>query len=114
VAQVGSKRPTSFRVAVIAGLVLAVTAAATAVSVAQPAPWRIVQSGDGSLYLLAAGQRFSLEPDPIGDDELAAFADGGDLGSSLPSPASGLGAPPVPTGAPEKLASDSGLPLGPG
>jgi hypothetical protein len=68
--------------------VLAVAAALAmllgAVATAQPIPPRLVQADDGSLYLIAGGQRYSLQPDPISDDELEQIPDGGELGSLLP------------------------------
>jgi hypothetical protein len=70
-------------------------ASATAVA-AQPAPWRLVQANDGTLYLLAEGQRFTLDPDPISDDEVANLPDGGHIGSVLlaAAPVAGTGASP--------------------
>jgi hypothetical protein len=60
-------------------------------SSAQSAPWQVVQAGDGMLYLLADGVRYSLIPDPIGDEELAEIPDGGPVGGQL------LGLPLEPT-----------------
>jgi hypothetical protein len=63
-------------------------------SFAQSAPWQVVQSSDGTLYVLADGVRYHLVPDVIGDDELAALPDGGVVVGQL------LGPPPQPTTAP--------------
>ena len=46
-------------------LTLAVLLFATATVSAQAAPWRVVQAGDGTLYLLKDGMRSPLVPSPI-------------------------------------------------
>src|SRR4051812_31766781 len=53
----------------------------TVVALAQDAPVRIVQAGDGTLYVLKGGVRYVIAADPIDDDELAVYADGGSLAS---------------------------------
>ncbi|MBV9578946.1 MAG: hypothetical protein JO057_10175 [Chloroflexi bacterium] len=58
-----------------------------AVAHAQPLSWHIVQANDGTLYAVIGGQRFTLEPDPISDDDLAGLYDAGDAGSYLQGPA---------------------------
>jgi hypothetical protein len=112
------------------GAVLCVIAAA--VAHAQAPAWHIVQGPDGTLYALYAGQRFTLEPDPITGDELAQLYDGGDAGSVLdatgilPTPAtaptgaaptatSGSAGAPTPTATPALLAgTPSPVPATPG
>src|SRR5690349_14450208 len=68
---------------VLAALMLLGALASCAGVGAQSAPWRIVQSSDGSLYVLKEGARFAVVGEPIGDDELAAYADGGATGAAL-------------------------------
>jgi hypothetical protein len=68
-------------VAVVCAVALGWTSA-----VAQVAPWRIAQGSDGTLYLLTGDTRFTVSPDPISDEELAAMNDGGQLGGQLPMP----------------------------
>jgi hypothetical protein len=67
-------------VLVVVGALLLASAAAVG---AQPSPWRLAQGGDGTLYLLADGQRFTIQPDAISDDEVANLPDGGAVGSVL-------------------------------
>ena len=50
---------------------------------AQQAAWRIVHTADGTLYLLKDGARYEIVGDEIGDDELAAYAEGDPIGSAL-------------------------------
>jgi phosphomannomutase len=41
-----------------------------------------VQATDGTLYLLRNGARLAIAVDPVGDEELAAYSDGGVIGGS--------------------------------
>jgi hypothetical protein len=50
----------------------------------QPAPPRIVQAGDGSLYLLAGQAAWALVPDQIGDSDLADLDLSGELDGAIP------------------------------
>jgi hypothetical protein len=59
--------------------VLAVTA------VAQTAPVRVVQSSDGTLYLVQAGNSWTLVPDQISDSDLAALTLNGEVDGTIPS-----------------------------
>jgi len=68
---------------VLAALMLLGALGSGAGVLAQSAPWRIVQSSDGTLYVLKDGARFALVGEPIDDDELAAYADGGTNGTSI-------------------------------
>jgi hypothetical protein len=58
------------RTAIVTGLVI--VGLASGVAVAQSAPWRLVQTGDGSLHVIADGFRHRIAPAPIADAELAA------------------------------------------
>ena len=64
-------------------LVLLTLLGSAAVSLAQSAPWRVVQASDGTLYLLKDGVRYAIVGDAIDDEELEAYADGGATGASL-------------------------------
>jgi len=68
-------------------LTLAVLLFATATVSAQAAPWRVVQAGDGTLYLLKDGMRSPLVPSPISDEELAAIPDADPIYGDLPQAA---------------------------
>src|SRR5450631_99545 len=59
--------------------VLAVTAGA------QPAPVRVVQGSDGTLYVLQGSSSWTLVPDQISDADVAALAPIGEIDGSLPS-----------------------------
>src|SRR5438067_12632329 len=50
---------------------------------AEGAAWRIVQTADGTVYLLKDGARYAIVGDEIGDDELAAYAEAEPIGSAL-------------------------------
>jgi hypothetical protein len=73
-----------FRPLAIVLVVVLITAVGPAS--AQPAPWHIAQGSDGTLYLVTGTTRYVIAPDPISDDDLAALADGGPVGSQLPMP----------------------------
>jgi hypothetical protein len=70
--------------AAIAAAVLAVVSitGVAHVAVAQGDQVRIVQAGDGSVYLLKTGTRYAIVTDAIDDDELASYADAGSIGTS--------------------------------
>src|SRR5437867_3876876 len=57
------------------------TCAVALLMIATPAAaqdsWRVVQAPDGSLYLIAAGLRFAVNPEPVSDDDVNAYPDGG-------------------------------------
>jgi hypothetical protein len=57
-------------IAVIAALLAIGTVAA------QEAPWRLVQSSDGTLYVIAAGTRHRIVPAAVPDDVIAAIPEG--------------------------------------
>src|SRR5712691_6857113 len=50
---------------------------------AQGTAWRIVHGPDGTAYLLKDGARYAIVGDAIGDDELAAYAEGEAIGSEV-------------------------------
>jgi hypothetical protein len=79
---------------VLGGLLAAAVVAST--SLAQSAPGRLVQSSDGTLYVLKDGARFAVVGEPIDDEELGAFADGGTIGAAELLPAAVAAAPAVP------------------
>jgi hypothetical protein len=79
----------------------------TGAAIAQPIQARVVQSGDGSLYLVQGANVWPLVPDPIDDAELATLSLGAEVDGTLPasllnataptqSPAAGQPAPPLP------------------
>jgi hypothetical protein len=81
-------------VAIAFGLGLAV--AMGGVSLAQPRPPRVVQTADGTLYLIVPEGRLWLIPQPITDEELLVLPDIGAIIGELPQPAP----PPAPPAAP--------------
>ena len=68
---------------VVVGLVVGLLGGAVGGAAAQGSAWRIVQSADGTLYLLAGGTRYAIVGDPIDDDELAEYADGDATGTAM-------------------------------
>ena len=81
--------------------VLAVTA------VAQTAPVRVVQGSDGTLYLVQAGNSWTLVPDQISDSDLAALKLSGEVDGTVPAqllasapPQAAAPAPPAAPAAP--------------
>jgi hypothetical protein len=69
------------------GLVAAALAIAALLGVghaalAQGEPVRIVQSSDGTLYLVKSGARYTIVADNVSDDELATYPDAGAIGSA--------------------------------
>lgn len=73
--------------------VVALSASTLAVS-AQTSPVQVVQSSDGTLYLAQGPDAWTIVPDPISDDDLAALVPSGDLSGAIPAPF--LGAPEAP------------------
>jgi hypothetical protein len=70
----------------LGALSAAVALLVASIASAQSSPWRLVQSSDGTLYLLAGSTRYVVTPDLISDDDLATLNDGGVLGSQLSMP----------------------------
>jgi hypothetical protein len=68
---------------------------------AQGVPGRIVQASDGTLYLLKDGARYAIVTEPIGDEELDAYADGGAVDAAQLPNALAPAAPTVPAAAVE-------------
>ena len=66
-------------------------------ALAQSVPFRLVQAGDGSLWVIADRTKHRITPDPIGDRELAALPDGepwsGTIGESVAPAAATAPAP---------------------
>jgi hypothetical protein len=77
-----SRRP--FRCIALLG-VFAVAAVLTDSVVAQPAQPRVVQSGDGTLYLVQGGNAWPLVPDQISDEDLAVLNLGDEVDGALPA-----------------------------
>ena len=109
---------TSWRVRGVAAL-RAVSCLAVAVvplvpavpAAAQVVPVRVVQSGEGALYLVRDGIAWPLVPESISDADLAALVLGGEVDGALPAdwlsqpaspapPAESLAAPAAPAPAP--------------
>jgi hypothetical protein len=68
---------------VCGGLLLVGVVVGGSAALAQSAPGRIVQASDGTLYLLRDGARQAIVPETIDDDELASYADGGEISGAL-------------------------------
>jgi hypothetical protein len=54
-------------------------------AVAQTAPVRVVQGSDGTLYLVQAGNSWTLVPDQISDSDLAALNLSGEVDGAIPA-----------------------------
>ena len=75
---------------------LAVIGLTAGLVTAQPASWRLVRAGDGSLHVIADGVRHRIEPASIGDAELAAVTEGEAWGATFgPMTAAAPSAPPA-------------------
>ena len=57
---------------ILAAFALVLVSAVTA-HAADPAPWRVVQTEDGSLYLLKDGHATPIQPAPISSDQLGQY-----------------------------------------
>jgi len=91
---------------------------------AQGEPVRIVQTSDGTLYLLKNSAHYAIVSDAIDDEELAMYADGGAIGGSellsaltAPSPSTALAGPAAvgdtaQTGVSESTAAAQATPAG--
>jgi len=85
-------------------------------ALAQSAPWRIVQASDGTIYVLAGGSRFAIVPEPISDDDLQGYTDGGPSGVAVllgSSPSPPADAAPAPPAAPDLAPAMSAPPAAP-
>ena len=71
---------------------------------------RIVQAGDGTLYLLKNGARYTIAVDAIDDDELAAYPDAGTLGFSQLLAAISTGSDPAALAQPAQTGDDQAQP----
>jgi hypothetical protein len=89
----------------VAGALLLIALVASGAA-AQGAPGRIVQAGDGTLYLLKDGARFAIVAEPVGDEELEAYADGGTLDAAQLPNAIVAAAPTLPVAAVEAPAAE--------
>jgi hypothetical protein len=69
--------------AAVGAFALAAVLAVTAV--AQTAPVRVVQGSDGTLYLVQAGNSWTLVPDQISDADLAALNLSGEVAGTVPT-----------------------------
>jgi hypothetical protein len=94
--------------AAFGALVLAAMLAGSAV--AQPAPVRIVQGSDGTLYVVHGGSYWTLTPDQISDTDLAALAASGEIDSVLPNELLMAPAPEAPQAAPAPAAAQQPAP----
>lgn len=74
----------------------ALVATLTVTAVAQPTQPRVVQSSDGTLYLVQGGSAWPLLPDQISDDDLAALNLGGEVDGIIPPSLLNLAAPEPP------------------
>jgi hypothetical protein len=57
-----------------------------ATAAAQASPVRVVQSSDGTIYLVQAPNDWTLVPTPISDDDLGALTQSGSLNGAIPAP----------------------------
>src|ERR1700694_222076 len=62
-----------------------VAALAAVTAIAQTAPVRVVQGSDGTLYLVQAGNSWTLVPDQISDADLAALNLSGEVDGTVPA-----------------------------
>jgi hypothetical protein len=85
--------------------VLALTA------VAQTAPMRVVQGSDGTLYLVQAGNSWTLVPDQISDADLAALNLSGEVDGTVPAQLLASAPPPVAAPAPPPAAPAPAAPV---
>jgi|SRR5579864_299402 len=69
--------------AAVGALTLVAVLAVTAV--AQTAPVRVVQGSDGTLYLVQAGNSWTLVPDQISDSDLAGLTPSGEVDGTVPA-----------------------------
>src|SRR5437764_14609770 len=82
----------------LSGLALVVVIGGGTVALAQSDPERVVQASDGTLFLLKNGSRYIIVADAISDDDVAAYADGGQISGSELLSAFTLSTPPVAAG----------------
>jgi len=62
---------------------LALVAALAVSAAAQPAPVRVVQSSDGTLFVVQSASAWTLVPDPISDTDLAGLTPAGEIDGTL-------------------------------
>jgi hypothetical protein len=86
----------------------AMAAALRVTALAQPAQPRIVQSSDGTLYLVQGGSAWPLVPDQIGDDALAALNVGGEVDGIIPANLLNVAAPEA---APQAVPAEAAPPV---
>src|SRR5438477_12009661 len=79
----------------LSGLALVVLIGGGNVALAQSDPEHVVQASDGTLFLLKDGSRYVIVADAISDDDVAAYADGGQISGSELLSALTLGTPPA-------------------
>jgi hypothetical protein len=76
---------------------------------AQTAPVRVIQGSDGTLYVVQAGNSWTLVPDQASDSDIAALAPGGEIDGTLPdglfAQAPAPAAPPAAAPAPPPAAA---------
>src|SRR5438477_1575977 len=82
----------------LSGLALVVLIGGGNVALAQSDLERVVQASDGTLFLLKDGSRYVIVADAISDDDVAAYADGGQISGSELLSALTLSTPPVAAG----------------
>jgi hypothetical protein len=82
---------------------------------AQAFPVRVVQAGDGTLYLVQGGNAWPLVPDAMSDEDLAALSVGDEVDGTIPSELLTLPDAPAPLApaAPE-MAPPEAVPAAPG
>jgi hypothetical protein len=90
---------------------LALISSLAATAMAQQVPVRVVQSSDGTLYVLQGSNSWTLVPDQLSDSDAAALNPGGEIDGTVPTdlfvvqaPAAPPQAPPAPVAAPPAAA----------
>jgi hypothetical protein len=78
---------------------LIVVAVLTATAIAQPAPVRVVQKSDGTLYVVQGTTAWTLVPDQISDEDAAALSPSGEIDGILPNDVLMAQAPEAPQAA---------------
>ena len=90
----------------LAALSLLVGAGLVANAAGQTPRWHVVQGSDGTLYLLSDTGRYTLQVDPIADEDLAALPDAGPIGPFVGAPPEAVspeGSPPSDTSGEQSL-----------
>ena len=95
--------------AAVGAFVLVAAVATTAV--AQSAPLRVVQGSDGTLYLVQAGNSWTLVPDSMSDSDLSGLTPSGEVDGTIPAQLVASTPPPAAAPAPPPAAPAPAAPV---